>query len=842
MIVKYVPFQSTAEPSFWMKLGDYKLDTVKLSEDAIPIVASYGIVPSIGGNSSGSSGRTGRMRFDQDSMNHLLNKEEDELAGNISTMTMDDAATVTPTPSPPFNNNNNNSSIILHNNERIGTSGKIVILNTIESFKKANKNKMLEDQCLSTILAVCGVADVDGTTPTTIDEEEEDEESLEGLTTFFCLTHLDLKSHKIVYWFAFPVLVPAPGRTIRYSETSTTTNDGDDEDKDANDTTNPSQLVTKVWGLEQTRALATAFHTMRVNRIVHHTKKSMNGGDGDGGGGCPPFFMILQNKESSSISSDSNTMECLELTARGYTNLSDDQRSNLTFAFIDPTTTATTTANTTDSSPPPPPPVGWTLRNLIAYLTLKLNLADQTVGIVSYRPGVIRRIDDAALTNNSPTNNSINEDVKNDKSLLLKIHLPKRTDYLWPSSSTTTTTTDTNTKYTLAGYELNTRSKPGPRTLNLSPLLSPHHLVSQATSLNLKLMKWRQIPNLDLSTLSTTRVLLLGAGTLGCAVARTLLGWGVRHITFVDGGKVSYSNPVRQSLFEVTDCVGGGRDKAVAAAEALGRIGGEGIVSEGVVMQIPMPGHGFAEGKEEAGVKDAVDKLRDLYDRHDVVYLLTDTRESRWLPTVLGRVTNTLTLNTALGLDGWLVMRHGGGREEGRLGCYFCNDVVAPENSTRDRTLDQQCTVTRPGLAGIAGSMAVELMVALLHCREGGDARAPKPVVGGGKAEFKPSLTEVGGDGGDISPLGIMPHQIRGSVVTYTMMTPTVPAFRYCTGCCDAVVEAYRKDEFEFLKSVCCCDDGSFLEDVAGLTKFREDAEKMMEDCMDWEEDDSDVE
>ena len=48
-----------------------------------------------------------------------------------------------------------------------------------------------------------------------------------------------------------------------------------------------------------------------------------------------------------------------------------------------------------------------------------------------------------------------------------------------------------------------------------------------------------------------------------------LQGWGVRHITFIDGGKVSYSNPVRQSLFSFQDCLGGGKPKAQTAAESL---------------------------------------------------------------------------------------------------------------------------------------------------------------------------------------------------------------------------------------------------------------------------------
>ena len=48
-----------------------------------------------------------------------------------------------------------------------------------------------------------------------------------------------------------------------------------------------------------------------------------------------------------------------------------------------------------------------------------------------------------------------------------------------------------------------------------------------------------------------------------------LQGWGVRHLTVLDNGTVSYSNPVRQSLFTFKDCANGGRPKALAAVETL---------------------------------------------------------------------------------------------------------------------------------------------------------------------------------------------------------------------------------------------------------------------------------
>lgn len=79
-------------------------------------------------------------------------------------------------------------------------------------------------------------------------------------------------------------------------------------------------------------------------------------------------------------------------------------------------------------------------------------------------------------------------------------------------------------------------------------------------------------------------------------------------------------------------------------------------------------------------------------------------------------------MNAALGFDTYLVMRHGV-RESlakgTRLGCYYCNDIVAPADSLTDRTLDQMCTVTRPGLASIAASTAVELLVSLLQHKDG---------------------------------------------------------------------------------------------------------------------------
>jgi hypothetical protein len=54
-------------------------------------------------------------------------------------------------------------------------------------------------------------------------------------------------------------------------------------------------------------------------------------------------------------------------------------------------------------------------------------------------------------------------------------------------------------------------------------------------------------------------------------------------------------------------------------------------------------------------------------------------------------------------------------------------------------------------------------------------------------------------------------------------------------------VEPYKKDKYDFVKKVCCNADGSYLEDMAGLTEFRAKADSMMDDCLDWDEEDDHV-
>ena len=262
---------------------------------------------------------------------------------------------------------------------------------------------------------------------------------------------------------------------------------------------------------------------------------------------------------------------------------------------------------------------------------------------------------------------------------------------------------------------------------------------------------------------------------------------------------------------------------------------------------------------------------------HDVIFLLMDTRESRWLPTLLCAARGRLALNAALGFDSFVVMRHGGPppsarrhalaaaqqqQQQGqpndgdadaaaaasppaRLGCYFCNDVVAPANSTVDRTLDQQCTVARPGLSGVAGALAVELLAACLAHPLGGDApaagseasrmaaqvrcrrrrcsccrtgrrgereghamRSSRPAARRVEVRCLGTLhpphtphTQSRTQAGEL-PLGEVPHMVRGQLGGFSQLVLEGRAFAQCTACSDAAVGAYLDRGHAFLLDV----------------------------------------
>jgi ubiquitin-like modifier-activating enzyme ATG7 len=65
--------------------------------------------------------------------------------------------------------------------------------------------------------------------------------------------------------------------------------------------------------------------------------------------------------------------------------------------------------------------------------------------------------------------------------------------------------------------------------------------------------------------------------------------------------------------------------------------------AKGVRLSIPMPGHSVASS-EETSIMEDLKQFKELIDEHDVVFLLTDTRESRWLPTLLCAAANKVSL------------------------------------------------------------------------------------------------------------------------------------------------------------------------------------------------------
>ena len=117
------------------------------------------------------------------------------------------------------------------------------------------------------------------------------------------------------------------------------------------------------------------------------------------------------------------------------------------------------------------------------------------------------------------------------------------------------------------------------------------------------------------------------------------------------------------------------------------------------------------------------------------------------------------------------------------------------------RTLDQQCTVTRPGVAAIASALLVEILISVLQHPLG--ALAPAPI----------KSTEDRGE----HPLGIVPHQIRGFLTDFKNVIIRGGNYDCCSACSKKVIDAYRAHGWAFVKRA--INDISYVEELSGLAE-----------------------
>ena len=119
--------------------------------------------------------------------------------------------------------------------------------------------------------------------------------------------------------------------------------------------------------------------------------------------------------------------------------------------------------------------------------------------------------------------------------------------------------------------------------------------------------------------------------------------------------------------------------------------------------------------------------------------------------------------------------------------------------SVKDQTLDQQCTVTRPGIAAIASALLVELFVSVLQHPLGAAAPA--------------SISQDDDQGNH--PLGQVPHQIRGFLSNFQNVSITGRSYKHCSACSDRIINAYKERGWGFVQAV--LNQPGYVEELSGL-------------------------
>ncbi|CAD2104218.1 autophagy-related protein 7, putative [Plasmodium vinckei] len=437
--------------------------------------------------------------------------------------------------------------------------------------------------------------------------------------------------------------------------------------------------------------------------------------------------------------------------------------------------------------------------------------------------------------------------------------------------------------------------------INLNNFLNKNTIQRISLELNIKLIRWRILKNFKFEKIHDLKILIIGLGTLGCSVARTCVAWGIKNFTFIDNSRVSYSNVSRQCLFTLDDaesCSNTGEYKSVAAKNNLLKISPDlNITSK--IMDIPMPGH--LNYLKNENLYKTIEELDNLIDNHDVVFLLTDSKESRYFPSLLiaekhynclkqyTKLTNhcnsnindackldgdnitysnymcilnegienknvnnkqifdkkneftdqrnifysnilskinqinkmpPLGISVALGFDSFQVIRHP--YLYFKAACYFCNDMNSPTDSISYRTLDEKCTVTRPGISSISSSIATELLISLTQHPLQFSAphiESDQYICFDSKGDNLKN-TNVETSNSFVSCLGATPHIITFNLSNLSMRKLYSDAFDKCVCCSEHVILKYQENKPEFVKKV--ISESLMLEQITNMGMLKQ--------------------
>jgi ubiquitin-like modifier-activating enzyme ATG7 len=131
--------------------------------------------------------------------------------------------------------------------------------------------------------------------------------------------------------------------------------------------------------------------------------------------------------------------------------------------------------------------------------------------------------------------------------------------------------------------------------------------------------------------------------------------------------------------------------------------------------------------------------------------------------------------------------------------------------------------VTRPGVAPLASSLLVELLVSVLQ--HPSKARAPvDPTKNPKVLPSSPSASHHSLPAPFVHPLGSVPHTIRGYLNTFSNLQVEGKPYDCCSACSDKVIAAYETDPWDFLKKA--LNDKGWVEEMSGLAEVQRKAEE----------------